>query len=190
MKKLFLKGMIRMNLELVKEIRTMPRTIENIANITEKIIEDLATNTFPIPIIKILKELDFLVISQKLEPTLGGYIAISNDIKKKYGNDKIVCINSDDQLGHQRFTLAHELAHYLFDFDDTMNEFFDTYDTRNEMNERERLANKFAANLLMPEKEFEKVYKSGKSIRDIQEYFEVSQTAVIRRICELNLVQV
>lgn len=180
----------RMNQELIKEIRTMSDKIEDIPKVTEKIILDLKSKQFPIPIVKILQELSFLVGTQKLPDRISGYVAINNDLIKQFGTNKVVCINSNDSVGHQRFTIAHELAHYIYDFcEESESEFYDTYDKRKENSETEIRANKFAANLLMPEDEFTKMYNIGLQIGELEEYFGVSQTAVIKRISELNLVE-
>lgn len=181
-----------MNQELIEEIRNMPNDIENISDITQKIIKDLKSKEFPIPIVKIMKELNFLVGMQELEDNLSGYIVISEDIVKKFGKDKLICVNSKDSLGHQRFTIAHELAHFLFDFNPAQsNEFYNTYRTDDVENEKEQRANKFAANLLMPEEEFTKIYNDlcndDEKFEKLIKYFEVSRRAIDRRIIELGL---
>ena len=185
-------GIENMNQELIDEIRTMSKDIENISDITQKIIKDLKSKKFPIPIVKIMKELNFLVGMQELEDNLSGYIVISEDIVKKFGKDKLICVNSKDSLGHQRFTIAHELAHFLFDFNPVQsNEYYNTYRTDDVDNEKEQRANKFAANLLMPEEEFAKIYSDlcndDEKFEKLIKYFEVSRRAIDRRIIELGL---
>lgn len=44
--------------------------------------------------------------------------SISYDYVRKFGTDKILVIKSNDNIGHQRFAVAHELAYYLFDFNE------------------------------------------------------------------------
>lgn len=185
------KEILKMDQKLVNEIRTMPNDISNICNITKKIIDDLKTKEFPIPIIKIMKELDFLVGQQELEDELSGYIVISDDVRKKFGKEKMICVNTKDSLGHKRFTIAHELAHYLFDYSRERAEFYNTYKTNDADNPREQRANRFAAELLMPEDEFMKQYKklSGETqiVKKLAEYFQVSTRAIDRRFIELGL---
>lgn len=185
------KEIFSMDQKLINEIRKMPNDIEYIPNITQKIIDDLKTKEFPIPIIKIMKELGFIVGQQELENELSGYIVISEEIVKKFGKNKMICVNSKDSLGHQRFTIAHELAHFLFDYCDSNSEFYNTYKTNDVENDVENRANKFAAELLMPEDEFLKQYKKmGKDLQIIgklAEYFQVSTRAIDRRFIELGL---
>jgi len=185
-------GIENMNQELIEEIRTMPNDIENVSDITQKIIKDLKSKEFPIPIVKIMKELNFLVGMQELEDNLSGYIVISEDIVKKFGKDKLICVNSKDSLGHQRFTIAHELAHFLFDFNPAQSrEYYNTYRTDDVDNKNEQRANKFAANLLMPKEEFTKIYNDlrndDEKFAKLIKYFEVSRRAIDRRIIELGL---
>lgn len=185
-------GIENMNQELIEEIRKMPNDIENISDITQKIINDLKSKEFPIPIVKIMKELNFLVGMQELEDNLSGYIVISEDIVKKFGRDKLICVNSKDSLGHQRFTIAHELAHFLFDFNPVQsNEYYNTYRTDDVEDQSEQRANKFAANLLMPEEQFRTKYEELRydddKLTKLIKYFEVSKKAVLLRIGELEI---
>lgn len=103
-------------------------------------------------------------------------------------------MNCNDNIGHKRFALAHELAHYLFDFDENSVVYYNTYlANEGEQNEIEQRANAFAANLLMPEDEFRKVLNScneemkADTISYLSDYFQVSVTAVMKRIGELKI---
>lgn len=116
-------------------------------------------------------------------------------MRKNYDSDKVIAVNNKDNAGHQRFTMAHELAHYLFDFDVSKNIiYYNTYNTKENDSNIERRANFFAANLLMPEKIFKKefqrvVVKSNLyvTVERLSDLFQVSGEAVRRRINELSL---
>lgn len=189
------KEMKNMDQVLIDKIRGMSNEIKNMnmSKIANTIIDDLKTKEFPIPIIKIMKELGFIVGQQELENELSGYIVIGNEVKEKFGANKLICVNSKDSLGHQRFTIAHELAHYLFDFNEGQLEFYNTYRTNEVDSLEEERANQFAANLLMPEDEFKKVYDDLRSKSDsnifekLVNHFQVSRRAIDRRIIELRL---
>ena len=165
----------------------MPHDISKMPEISEKIIDSLKNKEFPIPIIKIMKELGFAVGVQKLPDPLSGYIAVSKDVEKKFKKDGIICVNSKDSLGHQRFTIAHELAHFLFDYNIENKEYYNTYNTNDVENDVEKRANTFAANLLMPEKEFKQKYLDNWEIEALKKYFGVSERAIIKRVVELEL---
>ena len=91
--------------------------------------------------------------------------------------------------------MAHELCHYIFDFDrDSLEPYYDGYDTARADEANEMRANTFAANLLMPEWLFQQKYseysdlKQYDKVLQLSEDFQVSPTAVKRRIDELKEV--
>lgn len=175
----------------IDEIIKMERNNIDISEITDKIIRDLNINEYPIPIVKIVQALDFIVGKQKLQETFSGYIAIGEKIREKFGKDRFICVNSTDCIGHQRFTIAHELAHFLFDFKKSAT-YYNTYRTTDSDNKIEKRANAFAANLLMPAEEFRRIYNdiladNEKKIEILMKYFEVSRRAIDLRIIELGL---
>ena len=84
----------------------------------------------------------------------------------------------------------------MFDFkenDDIV--YYNTYFADDNLNdEAERRANAFAANLLMPEREFKNLAKDWEkqgskadTIIELAKYFQVSVTAVIKRCQELQM---
>ncbi len=117
----------------------------------------------------------------------------------KYGYKKIILVNKNDELFHQRFVIAHELAHYLFDFLGSSNsenpdiEFTDTYSKDRHETLEEKRADKFAASILMPEELFidqynfaQKRYSSRIFITIyLSRFFEVSVNFVDKRIEEV-----
>ncbi len=93
--------------------------------------------------------------------------------------------------GRQRFTIAHELGHYLLRHHDNFH--IDVasavahgeapnYDWRDE-----RAANEFAAELLMPAQLVLAAARDNASVRDLAEKFEVSQEAMGFRLINLGL---
>lgn len=83
---------------------------------------------------------------------LSGFIAYPSD------NVTIICINYKRPLGHQNFTLAHELGHYFLHSKINMDD--------NDLNlinlrikKEEKEANEFASELLYPEDVFKADYK-------------------------------
>ena len=98
-----------------------------------------------------------------------------------------------DNPYQQRFVIAHELAHFLFDCAPGTMKFVDYYRKDNHINESEIKANAFAANLLMPRDKFiEKYMEVIKTSPDpiyvifsLATYFGVPQKAVLRRFDEV-----
>ena len=148
-------------------------------------------------IIEILTKLGFKIYQSDLSADgLSAYIAVDPKLKNIFGSNKITCVHSEDNIGHKRFALAHELAHYLFDFNEDENlYYYDTYSVK-EKNDKieEKRANIFAANLLMPKEAFIEKFKEYKSLQSkadivnaLEQYFLVSSTSVLKRLRELDI---
>lgn len=141
---------------------------------------------------------DLLKNSQFPQKELSGLLALNlkEKLAGKY-SDKVIIVNGQDSIGHQRFTIAHELSHYIFDAIEG-EEYYEAYyrtDEENTKKIKEYRANKFAANLLMPEDIFKrKYYELLDRFKDIDlvknaltVVFKVSYTAVDKRFDELKL---
>lgn len=167
----------------------------------QKITNIFWTNqNIPLKIGNLVNTLGFkaIVNTNFKDKNLSGILGLNAN--RKLGEDypdKIIMVNGNDNVGHQRFTIAHELAHYIFDAIHG-EEYYEAYyitDRNNANMIREYRANKFAANLLMPTILFIKRYQelSNKTpdkdaiIINLARIFEVSLTAVQKRIKELDL---
>lgn len=148
----------------------------------------------PLRIGSMLEALGFSVILDDSfgDGKLSGILAI---VSEKDSLKKIIILNSKDNIGHQRFTIAHELAHYIFDALPNQEYYESYYRTNEETKLCEYRANKFAANLLMPESIFVPRYEyvaskisNRQMVRTILGLdFGVSPTAIERRTKELRL---
>lgn len=153
-------------------------------------------NGIPVPLGTALRKLGFKVwVKEFSNPAVSGIMALN--ASKDY--PKVIGVNSHDNHGHQAFTLAHEFAHYIFDMENLDKEWVIAHyntDNDNENDLREYRANKFAAYLLMPEDVFRYVVKKpinqlkdkDELIRHLARIFDVSTTAVSRRMEELDIV--
>lgn len=151
-------------------------------------------NRFPIG--QFAKALGFKVLRRTLTPdNLSGYIACDKELVFP----RLIVVNENDNLGHQRFTIAHELWHYIkrvgiIDDLASTGGFYSAYDTDPKAQDgEEREANYFAASLLMPKERFKEAYHSlnkfsySTPIRELSDMFGVSEKAVETRIKELSL---
>lgn len=162
-------------------------------DISRRILEELDSYQGDVvPIVEIAKRMGFKIYQSRLESKLSGFIAVDEKIKKKLGSDKVIFVNINDELGHQRFVIAHELAHYLFDYDmeSDEKEYYNTYFKNSHKSFNEIRANQFAANLLMPREQFLQELKSIElvsmdSIKELQKKFEVQEKAIFKRILEV-----
>lgn len=152
----------------------------------------------PLRIGDMLDSLGFTVVLNDSfnDDQLSGALAINNSVDLERFK-KMIMLNTKDSTEHQRFTIAHELAHYIFDAVPEQKYYEAYYRTDEERNNevREYRANKFAANLLMPAAIFVPRYRfvagqlsDQRKVHIILSWdFGVSITAIKKRIKELNL---
>jgi len=126
---------------------------------------------------------------------LAGFIAY------KHGNF-IIVTNTNKTIGNERFTIAHEIYHLLENIQDIMDRKLleELVNTESEdiNNGKEKMANLFAAELLMPSEDvksmFERFTSRGKDKADIsivislQQLYGVDYIAMIKRLGELSLI--
>ncbi len=185
--------------DFLMQIRKKPNGISDMPDRAQDVLSFFKINDLSsgVPIIEILTKLGFKIYQGDLEPKkLSAYIAVDPKFKDAFESNKITCVQAGDNIGHKRFALAHELAHYLFDFrEDESLYYYNTYFSEQEDNElEERRANKFAANLLMPEnafrnkyEEYKKLYSKVDIVNELGQYFLVSSKAVLLRFSELGI---
>lgn len=187
--------------QTINEIRQEKYTVDTVHTAAEK-IHAIKHGGIPVKIIELCKNMGFSVFQQDLPKNVCGYIAIDGELKERFGTDRIISVNLNESNKRRRFTVAHELGHFLFDFDPNRIQFYNAFEHDHEDNETpsEDLANRFAAELLMPADKFRKEYiriyenHSGSSeqlyetIQELSDLFLVPPKAVDLRIKkELNL---
>lgn len=154
----------------------------------------------PTPVIKIGGEFGIDTYkTDKLPKDLSGIIFIGGTTEKIYGKDKIILVDENDSLKHQRFVIAHEIAHYLLDcltdatYNDSRKLFSEGYPKHNHDSVKERKADMFAAELLMPTTLFIEQYNIAKEensnpmfiIMYLSDYFQTKMSSIEKRIVEV-----
>lgn len=109
----------------------------------------------------------------------------------KENEDIVICINSITSYGRQRFTLAHELYHVLYEED--MQRVICDMSMNEDKSESEREADQFASYLLMPydallEYEHDKSKWNLEKVIDAEQFFQVSHQAMLHRLVCDNLL--
>ena len=177
---------------------------DNITCITDQIFQAIDYSyAGSVMIGSILKSFEFRVITGiPNDESVSGMIAVSKSNIAPGFPKNLIILNDREPMGHQRFTAAHELAHFLFDYQGgAQGEYFEALATNyadieeDQLSLREYRANKFAAELLMPSLAFIGRYialKKAKHSKDtivhiLSDDFGVTVTAIERRINELNL---
>jgi Zn-dependent peptidase ImmA (M78 family) len=113
-------------------------------------------------------------------------------ISRVFDNDQILYvieINSRHSENRKRFTLAHEISHYLLHRDRIGNGITDDALYRSKLGEYiETEANRLAAQLLMPRVLVRSLFKSGiQSLVELCNKFQVSEAAMRIRLKQLRL---
>ena len=163
---------------------------------------------FPVKVVELSKELGFEIYRVSFRnQQQSGLIVVDSSLpeKMRVNSSKVVFLNRKDSSAHQRFTVAHELAHYIFDFDEentpTYREAYVT-NSNPELNDspKERRANRFAAELLMPRDAFINKFNEEKdknvnafsladTITILKDYFDVPAKAVEMRLRETSCIK-
>lgn len=185
----------KMYKQVINEIRQKTYTEDTVYIAAQKLHSVKAAET-PVKIIEMCKNMGFSVFQQELPDEICGYIAIDGELKDRFQTDRIISVNIKESNKRRRFTVAHELGHFLFDFDPNSIQFYNAFEHDHDESDSpsECLASRFAAELLMPKEPFEKEYHrvfekhSGSSeqlyetIQTLSDLFLVPPKAVETRI--------
>ena len=151
-----------------------------------------ATRSAPVNIEGLIEALGIkLVRKAKLDPEIGGQITYEDG---KYE----IAVNGGDNYFRRRFTMAHELGHYIYHRDligagvDDNRAYRSTnagnFFNKNITAEHETEANKFAASLLMPAKLVTSEHKKhAGNLAALSKEFLVSTEAMRYRLQSLDL---
>lgn len=130
------------------------------------------------------KEMKITLVRYPLSARISGMCS-------KEDNDIVICINSTTSYGRQRFTLAHELYHVLYERN--MKQVICDMSIGMDKSESEREADKFASYLLMPYDALLQ-YSNGELVWDIEtiiaaeQFFQLSHQAMIYRLVFDHLI--
>jgi len=148
-------------------------------NKVKTILEKLEINKPPVPVEKVA---DFFSLSILYYPKFPD--AVSGTIIQENGINAIG-VNKNHPPNRQRFTIAHELGHYILGHDSS--KIVD--DTFDKDNDKERAANKFAGELLIPYDFLKKdIEESEHDIPSLAKKYQVSEQAMSVRLLETNLI--
>ena len=155
----------------------------------KEILENFSITSVPVPVEEIAKKMN-IEISYAPSTDYSGIL-----IRKSDGN-VLMGINNSESIQRMRFTIAHELCHYFFDKNDHV-----TVEYRNKTHygqkpDKEKMADFFAANLLMPESlvrfDFKEATKNGiffeDNLNSMADKYQVSKEAMKYRLTNLQLI--
>ncbi|MDI6777977.1 MAG: ImmA/IrrE family metallo-endopeptidase [Patescibacteria group bacterium] len=157
------------------------------------LLKKMNIDKVPVPLEEVAKMLN-IRIGKAPNSELTGIL-----VRKK--NSGLIGVNSNDTYVRQRFTIAHEIGHYLLekkeahvDYPSTI--YYRNYEDGSAKSDHEITANKFAAALLMPKNKlkldfvrlFERKVFQEKDLEYLAEKYLVSKEAMRYRLVNLGLV--
>lgn len=147
--------------------------------------ESLGIKTSPFDIESFIKRHGIRIFREEMDIDTSGYI-------EKRLESIVIGVNRYQNSRRQRFTLAHEFAHYLLHREIVLSgRHEDQILLRSEeWNPREGEANDFASKILMPKSLFEHHVQSGiRKLEDLADIFDVSLAAVRYRAFKLGYIK-
>lgn len=160
-------------------------------SVTQKKIEELREelgSAIPVSVVAMAKKLGINIYkSEDFDEDESGVIVKENGGYSIY-------VNSNHPITRTRFTIAHEIAHFLEDREvlDAGGEHVTSIDqpvvlkrsggvTDGEEQKREQKANQIAAEILMPKESFTKVWQESDTVEEVAKRFGVSTSAAAIR---------
>jgi len=149
-----------------------------------ELLDETWDGVLPIDPVVVAHTLGIQVLDARLNKNVSGALV------KRRGADPSILLNAEDSKNRKRFTCAHELGHFIRRTGDP--EQYEYVDYRDQLsstgtNEEEKFANRFAANLLMPEFLVKSFHDQEIPEFRIAKKFGVSQEAMHFRLENLGL---
>jgi Zn-dependent peptidase ImmA (M78 family) len=170
------------------EIGQMRQPRQTIRKQVSELLRDNKVTRSPVPVERIAQNLGIEVKFEAAEDNLSGAL-----IRKPKGR-VVIGVNSDHHANRQRFTIAHEIGHFILHKGMKLHvdEDFRINLRDGSVNDEEIDANAFAAELLMPtefiERDIQKLSRidSG-SVDTLARRYQVSSRAMEIRLTNLGL---
>lgn len=136
--------------------------------------------TEPVDMTKVIMKTGISLLKTPLQGSISGLYLRADSVK-------VILINSTKSMGHQNFTLAHELYHAQCEEQRSR-----AYSAK----QSERLANTFASFFLMPERGVIEVLNARKAIESpgigdiiyLEQFYSVSHAAMLCHLTALRII--
>ena len=140
---------------------------------TEEVFSKVKKMEYPLDIKKLIKDYGIEILQEDMDHAISGYI-------ERRQTGWVIGVNKYHSEQRQRFTLAHEFAHYILHSQKVEEKHQDQVLFRtNEVNSIEVEANDFAGELLIPQEKFKQFISEGISkIGELSDRFNVSISAI------------
>lgn len=142
--------------------------------------------TAPVNLDLVSEKLGFKIIPFEFPDSMSALLIIE-------GNDRVIGVNKSHPQVRQRFSVAHELGHFVSGHEDFNHEEVAHIDREkkylNRFHRMEEEADEFAAELLMPESILKNDYHSySNDIAELSKKYNVSQQAMTIQLINLKLL--
>ena len=162
-------------------------TKENIKNIAEGVLKIYSDQSYPVKVLEIANNLDLQVFESTFDRD-----DVSGMLK---ASEKHILIAQSGNPKRQRFSIAHEIGHYVLHYKGKV---FNKDETEKHVSFRDNAsslgfsvkeieANFFASNLLMPEKKIREMYHDF-TLKEMAHFLNVSEIAMRHRLEFLGLL--
>jgi Zn-dependent peptidase ImmA (M78 family) len=181
-------GKLQHILDEVESLPALPATVRVTTNrpaaAAKELLESACVAGAPVDVEDLARRSGVHVVRCDFTDALSG-------LKMELASGAVIVVNATRHPVRQRFTIGHELGHYLLAHHDVFHVDLGPsaehgnppgYDWRHE-----RAANEFAAGLLMPATVVYESYGSTISTAELADQFEVSQLAMGYRLAALGL---
>lgn len=138
----------------------------------------LVNQLFPIDPILIARAMGVQVFTASLPRDVSGQVFYA---------EKKIFVEQTDYITRQIFSVAHELGHFILHNDGTSHTSLRDTSSSRGIDAKEREANCFAANLLMPKDEVLRLAGLGFAMDSMASYFGVSTVAMEYRLNNLGV---
>lgn len=142
----------------------------------------------PVPVVEIAQSLGLTIHDTEMPESDG---VTPSGALTPFKDRWIILINEQDSYMRKRFTIAHEIGHFLLHSNQEFIDIFpagETFYRDGEDSKLEKEANYFAANLLMPENELRTLWPRFSDPSEAAEYFKVSEVSMTFRLKNLQLI--
>jgi Zn-dependent peptidase ImmA (M78 family) len=146
----------------------------------DELLQSADIEEAPVPVEQLARDCGALVVRLQMSDGLSGLVF-------EYDGGAVIAINSRHHENRQRFSLAHELGHYLLDHHDRFHIDVGDVDMPGYDWHVERTANEFAAELLMPPSLVHDEHAKNPDTYALANHFKVSELAMGYRLVNLGL---
>ena len=172
-------------------------TEQEIKQRVDSVFDETGLVSIPVEVVLMVNFYGFEVYELEMDDNTSGMIVVDENNINHFDTNKIIVVNSNHSNVRKRFTIAHELGHFILN--DKPSKCFAHRDSSDVYNQEERDANSFASALLMPEDDINRFIHSliGDSnteqnefllIQEVAKRYNVSESAAEVRLKKLNKV--